>query len=86
MNPSGDGVVRFLDDILITGKDKEKHLARLKVVLLRLQNAGLKLALKKCEFLNVKLTYLGFDIDKGLHTSDTKILAFLNAPRPTDVT
>lgn len=45
-----DGVVSFLDDILITEKDKEEHLARLEVVLLRLQNAGLKLALKSLNF------------------------------------
>lgn len=48
-----DGVVSFLDDILITEKDKEEHLARLEVVLLRLQNAGLKLALKSLNFWNL---------------------------------
>lgn len=82
-----DGVVCFLDDILITGRDRVEHIARLETVLSRLQNAGFKLAIEKCNFFQSKISYLGYDIDKeGLHTSESKILAINNAPVPTNVT
>ena len=35
------GVMAYLDDILVAGKNEEEHLKRLDVVLQRLQNAGL---------------------------------------------
>lgn len=82
-----DGVVCFLDDILVTGKDRVEHIARLESVLSRLQDAGFKLSIEKCSFFQPKISYLGYDIDKeGLHTSESKILAINNAPAPTNVT
>lgn len=36
-----DGVLQFLDDILVTGKNREEHMSRLKEVFTRLQKAGL---------------------------------------------
>ena len=35
------GVMVYLDDILVAGKDEEQHIKQLDVVLQRLQNAGL---------------------------------------------
>ena len=35
------GVMVYLDDIFVAGKNEEEHLNRLDVVLQRLQNAGL---------------------------------------------
>lgn len=45
-----DGVVSFLDDILITGENREIHLQRVHNVLLRLKDCGLTVRLDKCEF------------------------------------
>ncbi|XP_044760876.1 uncharacterized protein K02A2.6-like [Coccinella septempunctata] len=82
-----DGVVVFLDDILITGKNKEKHLQRLRLVLETLRNSGFKISLDKCEFFQSRVNYPGYVIDKeGLHTNASKVLAIKQAPRPTNVT
>lgn len=80
-------VVCFLDDILITGKNKNEHLDNLKSVLNTLKESGLKLALHKCEFFKTEINYLGYKIDKnGLHTTKDKIIAITKAPVPKNIT
>lgn len=44
----------FVDDITVTGKNKQEHLANLKEVFKRLKEAGLKLNLDKCKFFKKK--------------------------------
>lgn len=80
------GVVVFLDDILVTGKNSEEHLARLRAVLQRLQDAGLKVKRNKCVFFSKSVSYLGHVIDsQGLHTDPQKVEAIVNAPIPQDI-
>lgn len=82
-----DGVINFLDDVLITGCSKAEHLQRLAKVLDILQDSGLKLSLSKCSFFRDSVTYLGFVIDKyGLHPCESKLVAIRNAPVPENVT
>ena len=45
------GVVFYIDNILITGRTNEEHLAALEEVLKRLQKAGLRLKKPKCVFM-----------------------------------
>ncbi|XP_044760237.1 uncharacterized protein K02A2.6-like [Coccinella septempunctata] len=45
-----EGVVVFLDDILIMGKDEQEHLERLDQVLKKLNEVGFRLSLDKCSF------------------------------------
>ena len=52
----------YLDDILIFSKTFEEHLERLKMVLKRLREHGLKLKLEKCTFLRRRVTYLGREV------------------------
>ena len=81
------GVVVYLDDILVMGSSEEKHLASLKQVLARLQEAGLRLNRKKCKFLAPAVTYLGYRIDsEGLHPTEQKLKAVQLAPELTNVT
>ena len=81
------GVMVYLDDILVAGKNEEEHLNRLDVVLQRLQNAGLRLKDSKCEFLVGSVTYLGYQLDaNGLHPVNEKIKAIQDAPEPRNVT
>ena len=47
------GVVFYIDNILITGRTNEEHLAALEEVLKRLQKAGLRLKKPKCVFMAV---------------------------------
>ena len=56
-------------------------------MLTRLQDAGLRLNKKKCNFLVPSVTYLGYRIDsEGLHPTDEKLKAVQQAPAPTSVT
>lgn len=82
-----EGVTIYLDDILVTGKNRKQHMERLCEVLRRLEEAGLKIKREKCCFLQKSVKYLGHIIDKtGLHMDDSKIIAIQNAPSPTDIT
>ena len=74
----------YLDDILIT---QEEHMANLKEVLSRLQEAGLRLHKGKCEFMVPAVQYLGHKIDaEGLHPAPDKLKAMRNAPTPQNST
>jgi len=44
-------VVCRVGDILISGKDDQEHLSNLSEVLTRLESAGLRLKLSKCQFM-----------------------------------
>lgn len=80
------GVVNFIDDILITGKNYNEHLANLSQVLERLENSGLRLEKSKCEFFLQEVSYLGFRINKnGLSKTTERVEAILKAPKPNDV-
>ena len=51
-----EGVLVYLDDILVTGSTQTKHLDNLNKVLSKLNECGLKLKTSKCVF---KVQYLG---------------------------
>lgn len=81
------GTVVFLDDICVTGPDRHAHLRNLRLVLERLRQMGLTVKLDKCRFLQERVHYLGFIIDKnGLHPDPAKLEALTCLPSPTDVT
>ena len=80
------GVSIYLDDILITGKSEEQHLANLEPVLKQLKVSGMRLKRDKC-FNMPEVTYLGHRIDKeGLHPTEAKTKAILQAPAPKNLT
>ena len=51
-------VVCRVDDILISGKNDQEHISNLNEVLTRLKNAGLRLKLSKCKFMQPSVEYL----------------------------
>eukprot|EP00118_Oscarella_pearsei_P024265 m.302821 g.302821 ORF g.302821 m.302821 type:complete len:188 (+) comp40828_c0_seq6:152-715(+) len=57
------GVVCYLDDILVTGKNDEEHLANLKAVFEKLKHHGIRLKRSKCSFMADAVDYLGYRID-----------------------
>ena len=80
------GVLCYIDDTLIVGKNKEEHLATLEEVLKRLQNEGLRVNKEKCCFLTTSVQYLGHRIDaNGIHATGEKLDAVLMAPVPSSV-
>lgn len=80
------GLQVMLDDILITGKTDEEHLRNLEMALQRLSTCGLRANPQKCEFFKDRVTFCDHVIDKdGLHKSQDKIDAILNAPKIDNV-
>ena len=57
----------ILDDMIISGKTDDEHLANLGAVLERLERFGLRANLEKCEFFKEQVTYCGHVIsEEGL--------------------
>ena len=62
----------YLDDVIIYSTSIEQHIKHIDIVLGLLQEAGLKIKLSKCTFLQTSVNYLGHVIsDKGI-TPDPK--------------
>lgn len=81
-----EGVINFMDDIVVTGRNREEHLKNLREVLERLYRAGFRLNLKKCKFFQPQIKYLGHIINnEGLHKDPEKIRAIVECPCPQDV-
>uniref|UniRef100_A0A914WMU4 RNA-directed DNA polymerase n=1 Tax=Plectus sambesii TaxID=2011161 RepID=A0A914WMU4_9BILA len=74
----------YLDDILISGRTEEEHIATLEQVLSRLQDAGLKCNREKCSFFKDEVKYLGHIISaEGKRPDPSKTSAILKMPAPT---
>ena len=56
------GVIVYLDDILVSGVTASNHLQNLRALFLRLQEKGLRCRLEKCSFAQSSVEYLGFMI------------------------
>ena len=85
--PKLHGVVCYIDDIVVTGRNDEEHLAHLESVLEILQQNGLRIKDSKCFFLQDSIEYLGRVISKeGIQTSRIKIEAVTKVKPPNDQT
>ena len=81
-----DGVICYLDDILITGSTEEEHLERLRQVLKRLEEHGIRVKRSKCFFLRPSVQYLRHLVDAdGLHATDDKLKAITEARAPKNL-
>ena len=81
-----EGVVCYLDDILISAPDRVTHNVRLEEVFTRLEKHGVRVKKQKCEFFKDSVEYLGHRVDKdGLHPTKGKVDAIKNAPTPRNV-
>ena len=77
----------YLDDCIVMGRSFEEHLHNLQEVLQRFKDAGLKLKPSKCQFLQKKVTYLGFVIGTQGVLPDPNNTAKVAAwPRPQNAT
>jgi hypothetical protein len=81
-----NGVLVYLDDILIHGNSFEEVYDRLTEVLKRLRGANLTLRLDKCDLFLRQIKYLGFIVGEGvLKPNPKKVEALRNAKIPTNV-
>ena len=78
-----NGVVCYLDDILIYSRDLSSHLQLLDEVFGRLANAGFRLNLKKSKFLQTETRFLGHIVSRnGIRVDEAKVTAISNFPKP----
>ena len=79
-------VICYLDDILVTGRSDQEHLIHLEEVFRRLHEHGIRLKKDKCHFFQSYVEYLGHVIDaRGVHTSEKKVQAIVEAPAPQNL-
>ena len=82
-----EGTSAYIDDVLVTGRTEAELCKRLRMVLKRLSDAGLRCRKEKCIFNAKSVTYLGYVIDaNGLHPTNEKVKAITEAPTPVDAT
>lgn len=82
-----DGVICYLDDILITGQNTETHMRNLEEVLKRLKCHNLRVKREKCAFFQHIVSYLGHVIDaEGIHPMQEKCEAIAKTAVPTTTT
>ena len=71
--PSLPGVVCYIDDILITGKDDDEHFSHLEAVLKSFKEYGFTIKTSKCRFFESSVEYLGKVINKdGINYKPTR--------------
>ncbi|XP_061710675.1 uncharacterized protein K02A2.6-like [Cydia pomonella] len=80
-----EGVESFVDDIIVWGRTLEEHDARLKSLLDRSREVGIKFNKQKCEFRVQKITYLGHTFShEGMRVDSEKVKAIEKMPSPHD--
>lgn len=76
----------YLDDVLIFAESFDSHLLRVKHVLERIRDSGVKLSPKKCSFFKKSVTYLGHVLsERGIETDPHKIEKVKNYPAPSSL-
>lgn len=79
-------VLVFIDNLIIFSLSLEEHEQRLKRVLQRLKEYGLKLAPGKCQFFQTSVRYLGHVVsERGVETDPEKVKALTTWPIPTNL-
>ena len=74
----------YLDDILIFARDFHDHVQRLRLVLDRLREAGLKLKPSKCKLFRSETVYLGLRItEEGVRPDPVSLRALKDWATPT---
>ena len=88
LNPEAgpDFVAVYIDDILVFSRTMEEHLTHLLAVIMRVEEAGLKLKPTKCHFAHREVEYLGHLITpEGLKPNEKLVEAIKLFLPPTDV-
>lgn len=80
-----EGVDSFIDDIIVWGRTLEEHDQRLKSLLDRAREIGIKFNSDKCQFCVEEVTYLGHTFNaKGMQIDKSKLRAIEDMPTPKD--
>ena len=78
-----NGIVCYFDDVLVCGKTRAEHDARLRQVLSRFDKFDLRLSKDKCDMYKPRVNYLGYVVsNEGLHPDPNKVVAIKMPPSP----
>lgn len=78
-----EGVVIYIDDLMVWGENQKEHDERVEKVLQRAEEWGITFNLKKCIFGADQVKYVGHFFSKdGIRMDDEKIKAITNMERP----
>ena len=81
-----DGILVYLDDILVASHSKQEHLILFRLIFERLQHSRLAINLAKCEFGKPELNFLGHKITKhGVSPLPEKVEPINRFKRPNTV-
>ena len=76
--------VAYLDNILVYSKSQEEQLEHLELILKKFADAVLHLKLKKCEFFQQEVEFLGYIVKTGgFAMAQDKVEAVTSWPDPT---
>ena len=74
-----------VDDILITGRNDDTHMANVQQVVTRLEDAGFRCRIDKSYFMQKSVIYLGHEVSaQGIRPVDSKVGTLVEAPYPCD--
>ena len=80
-----EGTDCFIDDVIVWGATEKEHDERLRRVLDRCKQNGLRLNPLKCRFRQSQVKYFGHVVDRdGVHADGEKIHAVTSMPKPKD--
>eukprot|EP00731_Ephydatia_muelleri_P009750 Em0005g336a len=81
-----EGKLCQMDDVLVFGSSQEEHDDRLKAVLKRIEEAGMRLNPDKCAFSRHQVKFLGHIVDqRGIQADPEKTSAILKLPTPKNI-
>lgn len=85
-NNAENEILAFLDDLLLPSVDFVSGIKMLESVLQKFISENLKMNMKKCSFLQNKITYLGHEIShEGVQPAELKLIAVSQFPVPKNV-
>lgn len=80
-----DGVSCLQDDIIVSGKTTKEHDTNLRMVLRKLEDAGVTLNVNKCSFRQTEVTFLGHVVSAtGVSADPGKVRAITQLDPPLD--
>lgn len=78
-----DGIVVYLDDVLVSGRTQEEHDKRLELLLNRLKEYGILLNEDKCVINVSRLEFLGHEIsEKGIRPTESRLSSIKSFREP----